>query len=73
MFLRFHYNHLDTHMYIQFGQLSRTNPSIPYDNKGLGHQMSSPEMFACLKYFIPTQATTTQTQAITAVRMISAG
>lgn len=33
----------------------------------------SPLTLACLKYFIPTHATTTHTHAITAVRIISAG
>ena len=33
----------------------------------------SPLILACLKYFIPTQATTTQTQAMTPVNMINAG
>lgn len=37
------------------------------------NQISSPDILACLKYFIPTHATTTQTQDMTAVRMISAG
>lgn len=35
--------------------------------------MSSPDMFACLKYFIPTHAMITHTQDMTAVRMIRAG
>lgn len=34
---------------------------------------SSPLIFACLKYFIPTHATTTHTHAITPVSIIKAG
>ena len=36
-------------------------------------QPSSLRKSACLKYFIPTQATTTQTQAMTQVNTINAG
>ena len=36
-------------------------------------QTSSPDILACLKYFIPTHATTTHTHAMTAVKMIKAG
>lgn len=42
------------------------------EGKGIAHP-SSAEILACLKYFIPTQATTTQTQAMTAVSTIKAG
>jgi hypothetical protein len=49
-------------------------PRFPEINLNFSHpQTQSPLIFACRKYFIPTQATTTQTQAITAVKIISAG
>ena len=34
---------------------------------------SSPEILACLKYFIPTHAVITHTHAMTPLRIISAG
>ena len=40
---------------------------------GAKRHTSSPDIFACLKYFMPTQAIVTQTQAITVVSMIKAG